>query len=151
MNTQPSSATKTLDVSQTSVGDLLGEITRDMSLLVRQEVELAKAELRQEATRVGQVAKTEIREEGTKAAKAAGVSAAAAIAATMVVLFLSHALWWGLANVMDQGWAALIVAAIWAVIGAVLFRTARNRVKQIRGLPRTAQSAREVPAGFHGH
>jgi len=151
VNTQSSSATKTIDVSQASVGDLLGEVTRDMSLLVRQEVELAKAELRQEATRISQVAKTEIREEGSKAAKAAGASAAAALAVAMVVLFLSHALWWGLSNVMDQGWAALIGAASWAVIGAVLFGVARNRIRQIRGLPRPTQAAREAPGGFRGH
>ena len=33
-----------------SVGDLLGDVTRDLSTLLRQEVELAKAEVRQSAT-----------------------------------------------------------------------------------------------------
>ena len=36
-----------------SLGDLLGEVTRDMSTLMRQEVELAKVELKQSATRAG--------------------------------------------------------------------------------------------------
>ncbi|HJW00353.1 MAG TPA: phage holin family protein, partial [Arthrobacter sp.] len=35
----------------TSLGDLLGEVTRDLSTLMRQEVELAKAELKQSATK----------------------------------------------------------------------------------------------------
>jgi len=124
-----------VDVSQASIGDLLGEVTRDLSTLMRQEVELAKAELRQEATKAG---------------KAAGMFAGAGIAGYMVLLFLSIALWWGLANVMDQGWAALIVAAIWAVVGVVLFTLARSRVRQIRGLPQTAQTVREVPDALKG-
>src|SRR2546430_16504329 len=45
-----------VDVSQASVGDLLGEVTRDLSTLMRQEVELAKAEGRQERTKAGQAA-----------------------------------------------------------------------------------------------
>ncbi|TFC62124.1 phage holin family protein [Cryobacterium sp. TMT2-15-1] len=39
--------------AETSLGDLLGEVTRDVSTLVRQEVALAKAEVRQSATRAG--------------------------------------------------------------------------------------------------
>src|SRR2546421_5470342 len=123
------------DVSQASIGDLLGEVTRDLSTLMRQEVELAKAELRQEATKAG---------------KAAGMFGGAGFAGYMVALFLSIAGWWGLANVMDQGWAALIVAAIWAVVGVVLFVVARARVRQIRGLPQTAQTVREVPDALKG-
>ena|SRR5256886_588689 len=123
------------DVSQASIGDLLGEVTRDLSTLMRQEVELAKAELRQEATKAG---------------KAAGMFGGAGFAGYMVALFLSIAGWWGLANVMDQGWAALIVAAIWAVVGVVLFALARARVRQIRGLPQTAQTVREVPDALKG-
>lgn len=124
-----------VDPSQTSVGDLLGEITRDMSTLVRQEVKLAKVEMRQEATKAG---------------KAAGMFGGAGLAAYMVVLFLSFAAWWALANVMDQGAAALIVAAIWAVIAAILFTLARNRMRQVRGLPQTVQTARDAPSAIKG-
>jgi hypothetical protein len=121
--------------SAASVGDLLGEITRDMSTLLRQEVELAKSEIRQEAS---------------KAAKAAGMFGGAGLGGYMVLLFLSFAAWWGLSNVMDQGWAALIVAGVWAVIAAILFSVARSRVKTIKGLPQTAQTAREIPGAMKG-
>jgi ABC-type multidrug transport system fused ATPase/permease subunit len=124
-----------VDVGQASIGDLLGEVTRDLSMLMRQEVELAKAELRQEANKAG---------------KAAGMFAGAALAGYMVLLFLSVALWWGLANVMDQGWAALIVAVLWAVIGAVLFSVARTRAREIRGLRQTTETVREVPDAIRG-
>lgn len=123
------------DKAQPSLGELFGEVTRDMSTLVRQEVQLAKAELRQEAMKAG---------------KAAGMFAGAGLAGYMVLLFLSFALWWGLANVMDQGWAALIVGVVWALIGVALFVVARSRLRQIKGLPQTAETAREVPNAIKG-
>jgi hypothetical protein len=76
--------------------------------------------------------------------------AVAAIAGLLTLILLSSALWWGLANVMDQGWAALIVAAIWAVIGAVLVKRARKQIRQLRPLPRTQQTAREIPNALRG-
>ena len=39
------------DVASASVGELIGEVSRDLSTLMRQELELAKAELRQSASR----------------------------------------------------------------------------------------------------
>src|SRR5687768_8115776 len=86
------------DVTEASVGELIGEVSRDLSTLMRQELDLAKAELRQEATKTG---------------RAAGMLGAAGLAGYMVLLFLSFALWWALSNVMDQSWAALIVAVLW--------------------------------------
>ena len=128
-------AERTAEQSQATIGELLGEVTRDFSTLVRQEVDLAKAELREEAKTSGRVA---------------GMFAGAGLAGLLTLLFLSYALWWGLSNVMDQGWAALIVAALWAVIGAVLFARARRQMRQIRPLPRTAQTARQIPNAIRG-
>ena len=71
---------------------------------------------------------------------------AAGFAGYMVLLFASIALWWGLSNVMDQGWAALIVTALWAVIGAVLFVVGRGRLKQVNPTPeRTVETVKELP------
>ncbi len=123
------------DVSQASVGDLLGEITRDMSTLVRQEIDLAKAELRQEASKAG---------------KAAGMLGGAGFAGYMTVFFLSCAAWWGLANVMDQGWAALIVAVVWAVVGGALYAAGRTRMRAVRGMPKTAETVKKIPGALKG-
>ena len=41
------------DVGRASVGELIGEVTRDMSTLMRQELALAKAEVKQEAMKAG--------------------------------------------------------------------------------------------------
>ena len=122
------------DVGSTTVGELIGEVTRDLSLLMRQEVELAKAELKTEAGKTG---------------KAAGVLGAAGFAAYMVLLFLSVALWAGLANVMDAGWAALIVAALWGVIGAVLFVTGRSTMRSVHPKPeRTVDTVQRIPGAL---
>jgi hypothetical protein len=109
------------EVGDTSIGDLIGNISNDLSQLFRQEVELAKAELKQEAGKAG---------------KAAGMLSGAGLAGYLTVMLLTAALVAALSNVMDTGWAALIVAAVWAVIGAVLFVIGRNRLKTVDPVPR---------------
>ena len=124
------------DVTGASVGELLGEVTQDLSTLMRQELALAKAE---------------VKEEGIKAAKAGGMLGAAGFAGYMVLLFASIAAWWGLAEVMAPGWAALIVTAIWAVIGAVLFAVGRQRMREVNPKPeRTVETVGEVPGTLKG-
>jgi hypothetical protein len=124
------------DVSNASVGELVGHVAQDLSTLMRQELELAKAEVKQEVT---------------KTAKGAGMLGGAGFAGYMVLLFGSIAAWWGLANLMDQGWAALIVTGIWAVIAAVLFAVGRARLKQINPKPeQTVETVKEIPATIKG-
>ena len=114
----------------TSLGDLLGEVTRDMSTLMRQEVELAKVELRQSATRAG---------------KGAGMLAGAGVAGHFVLLFLSLALWWALGTVMGLGWSGVVVALIWGVVAAILAARGRKELNAIKGMPQTAETLQEIP------
>lgn len=124
------------DVSNASVGDLIGEVTADLSVLMRQELALAKAELTAEATKAG---------------KAAGMLGGAGFAGYMVALFASVALWWGLANKMDEGWAALVVTALWGVVAAVLYRLGRERMRDVHPTPeRTVATLKEVPDALKG-
>ena len=124
------------DVSSTSVGSLISEVTTDLSTLMRQELDLAKAELKQEAGKTG---------------KAAGMLGGAGFAGYMVLLFLSIALWWGLSNAMDEGWAALIVALVWAVIGAVLYFSGRGQLRRVHPKPeRTIETVKQVPDALKG-
>jgi hypothetical protein len=114
---------------QTSIGELIGEISDDLSKLFRQEVELAKAELKQEAGKAG---------------KAAGMLGAAGFAGYLTVLLLSFALVFALANVMDHGWAFLIVAVIWGIVGAVLYAGGRKKIKDVSPMPsRTVETLKE--------
>ncbi|NUS36335.1 MAG: phage holin family protein [Pseudarthrobacter sp.] len=109
---------------------MLGDVTRDLSTLMRQEVELAKAEAKQSATRAG---------------KGAGMLAGAGIGGHFVLLFLSLALMFALGALMPLGWAALIVAVIWAIIAAILASIGRKELKEIKGLPQTGQTLSEIP------
>jgi hypothetical protein len=119
------------EISNASVGEMIGHVAQDLSLLMRQELELAKAEVKQEVGKTG---------------KAAGMLGGAGFAGYMTLLFASIALWWGLANLMAKGWAALIVAGLWAVVGAVLFVAGRDRMKQVNPKPeQTVETVRELP------
>jgi hypothetical protein len=124
------------DVGSASVGELIGEVAQDLSTLMRQELALAKAEVKEEAVKAGQ---------------AAGMLGAAGFAGYMVLLFASIAAWWGLAEVMAKGWAALVVTAVWAVTGAVLFVVGRRRIREVNPKPeRTAETVRELPDALKG-
>jgi hypothetical protein len=123
-------------VADSSVGELIGDVTRDLSTLMRQELELAKVELRQEAVKSG---------------RAAGSLAGAGVAGHLTLVFLSLALWAALDNVMDAGWAALIVAVLWAFAGAVLYTTGRKQLRTVNPVPeRTVDSLKEVPDALKG-
>jgi hypothetical protein len=117
------------EVSGTSVGELIGNISNDLSTLFRQEVALAKAEVKAEASKAG---------------KAAGILGAAGFAGYLTVVLLSFALVFALGNVMDLGWAALIVAVIWAIVGAVLYANGRKKLKDVDPVPhRTVDTIKE--------
>jgi hypothetical protein len=113
-----------------SLGELLGDVTRDLSTLMRQEVELAKAELKQSATKAG---------------KGGGMLAGAGVAGHFVLVFLSLALMFALGALMPLGWAAVIVAVIWAIIAAILASIGRKELKQIQGMPQTGETLSEIP------
>jgi nitrate/nitrite transporter NarK len=112
-----------------SPGELASEVAKDMSTLVRQEVALAKAELQQEAKTAG---------------TAAGAFGGAGFAGYFVLVFLSLAMMWALGSQMALGWAALIVAGVWAVAAAVLALVGRKKLKAFSPKPeRTIETVKE--------
>ena len=122
------------DVEGTSVGALMGEVAKDLSTLMRQELELAKVEVKAEVVKAG---------------TGAGLFGAAGFAGYMVLMFLSIALWWALANVMDTGLAALTVAVLWGVIGFVAFTMGRKQLKAVNPKPeRTVDTLAQVPGAL---
>jgi hypothetical protein len=122
--------------SRPSVGELFGEISRDVSTLIRQEVELAKAEAKQSAAKVG---------------TGAGMLGGAGVAGHFVLLFLSISLWWALGDSMGHGWSALIVALIWAIIAGILAVMGRGQLKKAKGLPQTAATVKKIPDAARGN
>ena len=119
-----------------SIGSLIGDISSDFSTLMRQEVALAKAEATQAGTQIG---------------KAVAMFAAAGIAALLVLLFLSNALWGLLDNWMDRGLAAVIVAILWGIVAAVLALSGKKQLDAVKGLPNTTETAKRVPDALKGN
>jgi hypothetical protein len=122
--------------SRSSVGELFSDVAVDLSTLIRQEAELAKAELRQSATRAG---------------KGAGLLAGAGISGYMVLLFASVAAWWGIGDTTGHGWSALIVAAIWLIAAAILGLMGRREISAVSGVPQTAQTMKKIPDAIKGN
>lgn len=106
--------------ANTSLGELFSDLTTDLSALVRDEVSLAKVELKEEITKFG---------------RAGGMFGGAALAGYMTLVLLSFAAAWGLAEVMAVGWAFLIVAVIWGAAAAFFYLRGREQLKAVHPKP----------------
>ena len=118
-----------------SIGSVLGDVTRDVSRLLRQEVELAKAEAKQSATNAG---------------KGVGMFAGAAIAGLLFLVFVSVSAVWGLGQFIGLQWSGLIVAVVWAIVAAILAVVGKKELDRIKGLPQTADSVSKIPNALKG-
>jgi hypothetical protein len=124
------------DIGDVSLGELVGNVTRDLSTLMRQELALGKAEIKAEARTAG---------------KAAGALGAAGFAGYMAVLFLSIALWWALHHLIGHSWSALVVAVLWGIVGAVLYSSGRKKLREVNPTPeRTVDTLKNVPDALKG-
>ncbi len=108
------------DVEDASVGSLVGKLTSDLSKLMRQEVDLAKAELREEAKKAG---------------AAAGMLAGAGVAGLLFLVFLSITLMWLLDKAMDLWIAALIVTLLWGAAAAVMGLMGKKKLSDVNPKP----------------
>lgn len=120
-----------------SIGELFSDVSQGLTTLLHQEVELAKAEVKDSATKAG---------------RGAGMYGGAAMAGWFTLLFLSLAAWEWLSGPLDnRGWAAVVVMVVWAVVAAVLAAMGRRNIKQIQGMPRTVETAKQVPDALKGN
>jgi hypothetical protein len=129
-------------VGDTSVGELFGRVSEDLSTLIRQEMALAKAEAAESAKKAG---------------KGIGMFGGAGVAGHFVLLFLSLALWWALGAWIGDGsaepalgWAGLIVAVLWGIVAAVLALTGKKNVQQVEGIPQTTDTVKKIPTALKG-
>jgi hypothetical protein len=112
-----------------SLGELFGELARETSALMRQEVELAKTELTQKATRVGKDASV---------IGAGGAIAYAGFLAVMAAMILA------LGQLMPLWLSALLVGLVIGAIGYFLIQKGRNDLKRADLTPReTIESLKE--------
>ncbi|MFD0774541.1 phage holin family protein [Streptomonospora algeriensis] len=118
-----------LEEEERSLSELLNDVVGDVQTLFHQELQLAKAE---------------VQEEAAKAGKAAGLFTGAGFAGYMTVVLLSFAAVFGLGALIGLGLSALAVAVIWAIIGAVMYFRGRTEMKRISMKPeRTIESLKE--------
>jgi uncharacterized membrane protein YqjE len=112
-----------------SLGSLVGNLTGDLSKLMRQELDLAKVELREEAKKAG---------------KGAGMLGGAALAGWMTALFLSTTVMWLLDKAMDLTLAALIVTLVWGVAATVLGLAGKKQLSTVNPKPQqTVETLKE--------
>ena len=113
-----------------SLGDLFSELSRETTTLVRQEMQLAKAELTQSAT---------------EAARGIGMLVAGGAVAYAGLLFVLLAIVFGL---IEAGWdpwvSALVVGLVVVAIGGVLVLRARESLKPANLAPKkTVETLKE--------
>jgi hypothetical protein len=106
--------------SDRSLGELVSQLSSDFSALVSTQLELAKAEIKDEVSRAG---------------KGAGMLTGGALAAYLAIVLLSFAAAWGLSEAMPTGFAFLIVGVVWAAVAGALVLTGRNQLRTVHPVP----------------
>ena len=98
-----------------SIGELVKELATETSTLVRQEIDLAKAEMT---------------DRGKRAGKGAGMLGAGAVVALLALGALTTGLIAALDLAVPTWLAALIVTAVYGAIAAVLVQAGRKKVEE---------------------
>ena len=111
-----------------SVKDLLSELSSELRTLLQKEVELAKLEVKEQASR---------------AAKAGAMFGGGAGAGYFALLLLSFAAAWGLAQLMPTPLGFFIVGLVYAVVAAVLFARGRRQAAAIQPPTRAVQTLKQ--------
>jgi len=117
------------DLREQSTGDLLKQLSQETSTLVRQELELARAELT---------------EKGKQAGKGAGMVGGAGVTGHMALFALTLTVIFALDTFM-KGWlAALLVTLVWGAIAATLALLGKNRIQEATPpMPQTVETVKE--------
>ncbi|GAA4562166.1 phage holin family protein [Planotetraspora kaengkrachanensis] len=116
-----------------SLGALVAQASHQISTLVRSEIELAKAELRFDAKRVGM---------------AAGLFGAAAFIAHLCLILASFTIAYGLVALGLWTWVAFLIVTIFYLLVAVAMSfIGYRRLKGLAGMKRTARSLKGLASG----
>lgn len=114
-----------------SLPELVSRLTEQSSTLVRQELELAKTEIKQEVRRAG---------------KAGGLFGGAAVTGFLAALLLSFAVAWALGDLepLNPALGFLIVGVVYAIVAGVLAMQGKSSAQDIDpSLPETTESIKE--------
>ena len=112
-----------------SLGELVATATRDLSLLVHQEVELAKAEIKKDVAAAG---------------KGAGLFGGAGFTAVLGLLFVSVSAAYGISWLgVPLGCAFFAVGAIYLVVAAVLALSGKKQISQVGPPEKTLETLKD--------
>ena len=112
------------DSAEPTLGQLVASATRDVSTIVRKEIELAKTEISTSAKHAG---------------KGLGMFAAAAFFGLFGLGFLLTALAWGLAALGLATWLAFLIVAVVLFLGAaILGLVGKKAIGQAKAPPERA-------------
>ena len=112
-----------------SLGDLVALAAKDVSQLIRYEIDLAKSELKGDVQRIG---------------LAGALTGMAAFVACLVLVLLSIALAFGLVALGIYAWAAfLIVAGAYVLLAAIVLGIAYLKLRRVSGLSKTRKTVTE--------
>jgi hypothetical protein len=115
-----------------TLGALFAAASRDLSTLVRNEVELAKAEIRADVK---------------NGATGGAMFVAAAFLGVLAIILLSIAAAYGLVALgLHPGWAFLIVAGVYLLVAAVLGLVGKNAVGKVGAPERTIRTSKDTAA-----
>ena len=103
------------DLHARPVGELLKQLSQETTTLVKQEIDLAKAEMS---------------EKGKQAGVGVGMFGGAGVSGLLALIFLSLAAVAALDTGMRIWLAALIVGAVWTAVAGVLALQGKNKVRQ---------------------
>jgi hypothetical protein len=119
--------------SEPSLGELVAAATKDMSVLVRSEIELAKLEMTAEAK---------------KAAMGGGAFGGAAVFGLFGLIMGSFAAAYGLDKAMPTWAAFLVVTGAYLFLAAVLGLVGLSAVKKLGPPERTLRTTKETVAAL---
>jgi hypothetical protein len=112
-----------------SIGQLLGDVTRELQALVRKELELARAEAKEEFQRAGAAGKR---------------FGAAGLAGYLAVVMLAFAAAWALTALMPTGWAFFTVGVVLGLVATVTALQGRRKLQEIHPVPQeTVETLKE--------
>lgn len=103
------------DLRERPVGELLKQLSQETTTLVKQELELAKAEMA---------------EKGKQAGTGVGLFGGAGVTGLLALIALTLTLIYALGTAMEDWIAALVVTVLWAAVAGVLALTGKKKVQE---------------------
>ena len=112
-----------------SLGELVSTATRDLSTLIRTEVQLAKVEIKQEVKAAG---------------TGAGLFGGAGFAGVLGLIFLSIALAYGISWLgLPLGWGFFVVGLLYIVAAAVMALIGKKKISQVGAPEKTVETVKD--------